>query len=190
MNAPANSQDLDFTQIFGLKVAPVIALPDPAQVESDAMIGAADLKSGGYCVSLTRRRGKPRAPAPADARILVVEDDISIAALLQRLLKRAGYQPVLAGNGAELVECLRKPPLPHLVLLDVMLPDIDGFKILERIRQHQVIGDLPVVLLTAKSDLADLMRGIAAGADGYVTKPASREALEGVVKQVLGGAPA
>ena len=77
-----------------------------------------------------------------------------------------------------------------MVLLDVMLPDIDGFKILERIRQHQVIGDLPVVLLTAKSDLADLMRGIAAGADGYVTKPASREALEGVVKQVLGGAPA
>lgn len=182
-------QELDFTQIFAPKAAGSIKPADPVQVESDALIGAADLKKGGYCVSLTRRRTQAHPAAPPNARILVVEDDLSVAALLERLLTRAGYQPAVAGSGRELVERLRTPPLPHLVLLDVMLPDIEGFKILERIRQHQVIGDLPVVLLTAKSDLADLMRGIAAGADGYITKPAKREAVEAVIKQVLSGAP-
>ena len=119
--------------------------------------------------------------------ILVIEDDASTAALLLHLLTRAGYRPALAASGREVVECLRQPPLPHLILLDVMLPDIEGFKILESIRAHEVIGELPVVMLTARAELADLMRGIAAGADGYVTKPASREALQGVIKQVLAG---
>ena len=76
----------------------------------------------------------------------------------------ASQQRITAGN----IECITARP---------------------RIRQHQVIGDLPVVMLTAKSDLADLMRGIAAGADGYITKPAKREAVEAVIKQVLSGAP-
>ena len=188
MTTPLDSQDLDFTAIFALK-APAAAAPvDPAKLEADAQIGAASLKKGGYCITLTRRTAAPRTPAPPDARILVIEDEPSTAALLQRILSHAGYQPVLAANGREAAARLRVAPLPHLVLLDVILPDIEGFKILERIRQHEVIGDLPVVMLTAKAELADLMRGIAAGADGYVTKPASRGALESVMRQVLAGA--
>lgn len=190
MAGPGETNDLDFSSLLVPMTVDVAPLAETEEVQAHALIGAAEIKHGGFCVSLTRDRPKPRAAAPPHARILVVDDEPATAALLLRLLTSAGYQPVLARNGREFVEQLRRPPLPHLVLLDVMLPDIDGIAILARIRSHEVIGQMPVVLLTAQSNLADVARGMMAGADGYLTKPASGEALFGVIKQVLAGVPA
>jgi DNA-binding response OmpR family regulator len=74
---------------------------------------------------------------------------------------------------------------PDLLLLDVALPDGNGFDVLAKIRRHPVLGSLPVVLLTAKDDAADIGRGLLLGADGYVTKPYTKNILAGVIRQVL-----
>jgi DNA-binding response OmpR family regulator len=74
---------------------------------------------------------------------------------------------------------------PDLLLLDVQLPDGDGFDILVRMRRHKVLSDLPIVLLTVQSDPQAIGRGLALGADGYVTKPYTKNILADVVRRVL-----
>ena len=180
--------DLDFTEIFGKRE---VAVPTPeqrAQLESDALIGANEVKKGGFCVSMARPGLRMRGARPAHPLVLVVEDEPITSKLLEKILTGAGYQPVMARSGKEVVEKLRSPPPPDLILMDVMLPDIEGFKIVERIRQHKVIGDIPIIMVSGRAELADVTRGFEVGADGYVTKPATRTALLGVIEQVLAGA--
>lgn len=180
--------DLDFTSIFAKREVPEPTPEQRAQLEATALIGAGEVTRGGFCVSMTRPGLRhAQVPAGRSARILVVEDEPITSKLIERILTGAGYVPWLARSGKEVVEKLRSPPPPDLILMDVMLPDIDGFKIVERIRQHKVIGDIPVIMVSARAELADVARGFEVGADGYVTKPATRAALLGVIAQVLGG---
>ena len=98
----------------------------------------------------------------------------------------AGYQVRVARSAAELLAELRKQqPPPDIVLLDVMLPDGDGFDILAKIRGHRGFATLPVVMLTAKTKAEDIRRGLALGADAYVTKPYSKSVLADAIRQVL-----
>ena len=180
--------DLDFTSIFAKREVPPLTDEQRVQLEANALIGANEVSHGGFCVSMTRPGLRERRiPQGRSVRVLVVEDEPVTAALLQRILAQANYAPSHAKSGKEVVEHLRTPPLPDLILLDVMLPDILGFQILERMRQHKVIGDIPVVMVSGRAEMADIARGFEAGADGYVTKPAKREALLGVITQVLSG---
>ena len=104
--------------------------------------------------------------------ILVVEDDAAIRQVLVFTLKRNGYAPLEAATGEEAHELVAKC-LPVLVLLDRMLPDIDGLEILRAWRRQPGIGEIPVVMLTARAEEIDRIEGLSNGADDYVTKPFS-----------------
>jgi two-component system, OmpR family, response regulator len=179
--------DLDFTSFFDKREVPVVTPAQKAKIAEEAMIGENEITRGGFCVSMARPGLRPLKPINGKTQVLVVEDEPLTSSMIQRMLSGAGYEPVPAASGKEVVEKLRNPRLPDLILMDVMLPDIDGFKILERIRAHKVIGDIPVVMVSGQAEMTDISRGFTAGADGYVTKPTTRKALLGVIEQVMSG---
>jgi two-component system, OmpR family, response regulator len=158
---------------------------------SEADQGASSLKKDGYYVQIARRpAAKREAKAGQKFTILVVDDDPDLAKLMRTYLTLEGFLPRLAGNGAELLRTLRQPPMPDLVLLDVELPDANGFDILVKMRQHPALKAIPVVMLTAEATRQSVLKGLLAGADGYVTKPFDPEAVTMAVKAVLGLSPA
>ena len=153
--------------------------------EADA--GAVSLKKAGYYVSIARQRTSARVLQAGEARrALVVEDEALLAKFVQSYLSFEGFKVQLAGNRAEVVAELRKLPVPDLILLDVMLPDADGFDILLRLRQHPALQNVPVIMLTGMATREAVIKGLAGGADGYITKPFEAEALLRAVKTVLG----
>jgi DNA-binding response OmpR family regulator len=115
------------------------------------------------------------------ARILVVDDDPDIRRLLVELLQRAGHQVEEAADGRAGLRALHASS-PDLVLLDVSMPDLDGWQTLERIRD---LTDVPVIMLTARGQELERVRGLQAGADDYVTKPFGRQELVARVQALL-----
>jgi DNA-binding response OmpR family regulator len=105
------------------------------------------------------------------SRILIVEDDPDLVALLKRWLGRDGHRVEHAADGAAALEALKREPLPHLVLLDVMLPKMDGFEVLQQLRAEPRTRGLPVVMVTSFSRDRDAARGRELGADDYIVKP-------------------
>jgi DNA-binding response OmpR family regulator len=104
-------------------------------------------------------------------RILIVEDDPDVVNLSTRWLSRAGYAVEHAPDGETALELLDSDPLPALVLLDVMLPKVDGFELLRRIRADRRTRALPVVMVTSFSRDRDAARGRELGANDYIVKP-------------------
>lgn len=160
-----------------------------ASKEVDA--GTADLKKKGYYVSIARRAARSRAPAAGVVpTVLIVEDDPVLARMLGHLMTLEGFTPRIAARSAEIEAALGDQTPPALVLLDVVLPDADGFEILERMKKDPARQAIPVILVTGRTTREGVMRGLAGGADGYITKPISYEVLANGVKSVLGlGAP-
>jgi len=156
-----------------------------ANAEADAC--AASLKNSSYYVRIAHKRALhlPRAPGQRLSAI-VVDDDPLLASFLSQYLIFEGFDVRIAGSRAEVVAEFRKPPRPDLVLLDVMLPDADGFDILLRIRAHPALKDVPVIMLTAKATRESVLKGLAGGANGYVTKPVEIDALLEAVRTVVG----
>jgi DNA-binding response OmpR family regulator len=113
--------------------------------------------------------------------ILVVDDEARMVRFIQLNLEHDGFQVITAYNGREALEQVRTA-LPNLILLDVMMPDLDGFEVLERIREQSTV---PVIMLTAKGEEDDRVRGLELGADDYVTKPFSPRELVSRVRAVL-----
>jgi len=126
---------------------------------------------------------------PAAARLLVVEDEPNILELLAASLRYAGYDVVTAAAGADAVQAAQRHR-PDLIVLDVMLPDMDGFEVLHRLRGGGT--RTPVVFLTARDSTEDKIRGLTLGGDDYVTKPFSLEEviarIEAVLRRTRGGA--
>ena len=104
-------------------------------------------------------------------RILIVEDDEDVVNLSTHWLEKAGYVVEHAPDGAAALELLNNDPLPAVVLLDVMLPKIDGFEVLRRIRADRSTRRLPVVVVTSFSRDKDAKRGRELGANDYIVKP-------------------
>ena len=117
--------------------------------------------------------------------IVIIEDDAAIRSVLRVLLRGAGYTLIKEAergdDGLKLVRELR----PSLVLLDLMLPGLDGFTVCRRIRETKEIASTPVIMLTARSEEGDVVRGLECGADDYVTKPFSRQVLLARIRAVL-----
>jgi DNA-binding response OmpR family regulator len=120
-------------------------------------------------------------------RVLVVDDEPNIVLSLEFLMRRAGFEVEVARNGAEALQALEGSP-PDLLLLDVMMPEFDGYEVCERIRARPEWNGTRIVMLTARGREAERERGLALGADAYVTKPFSTRDLVEQVKQMLGTA--
>lgn len=116
-----------------------------------------------------------------NSRILVVDDEERMVRFIRLNLEHDGFQVVEAYRGAQAIQAIRDN-LPDLVLLDIMLPDIDGFEVLKMIRE---VNSVPVIMLTAKGEEDDRVRGLELGADDYVTKPFSPRELVSRVRAVL-----
>lgn len=114
-------------------------------------------------------------------KILVVEDQKEISDLVSKYLLKEGYDYVVAKDGFEALEYFSQNEF-HLVLLDIMMPGIDGFEVLEEIRK---ISDVPVIMLTAKQEEVDRLKGFDTGADDYVVKPFSARELMRRIKAVF-----
>jgi DNA-binding response OmpR family regulator len=105
-------------------------------------------------------------------RILIVEDHPLIAELVETRLRIEGMHPVKAPGGREALALVGKEPF-DAVILDIMMPDVDGYQVLQHIRANPLTATLPVIFLTAKATPADIEKGLALGANHYITKPFS-----------------
>ena len=134
---------------------------------------------------------QPPAPAPAQAgtgarRVLIVEDDDMQLALLGKIASLLGHTVQTAKRRADVLAALNQLPYPDLILLDVELPDVSGFTILEKIRQHPDLKETRVIMVTGRTDRADIAKGVMLGADGYITKPYRPATMTAAIRQALG----
>jgi CheY-like chemotaxis protein len=157
---------------------------DDIRQQADAA-GASLARTGAY-VAADRLNQRP-APmkTPADSVVLILEDDPDQLALADLRVSMAGYKVRVATSVNAFLHSMLDDGAPDLLLLDVTLPDGDGFEVLAKMRRHPVLGSLPIVLLTARNDAADIGKGLLMGADGYVTKPYTKNILADVIRRVL-----
>ena len=152
----------------------------------DAKYAGAELARTGAYLAADRAAGRhAAAKAPGDTVVLLVEDDPDQRALADLRLSMAGYKVRVAASVQAFLQSMLDEGAPDLLLLDVELPDGDGFEVLAKLRRHQAYASLPIVLLTAKNDPADIGKGLVLGADGYVTKPYTRNILGDIIRRVL-----
>jgi CheY-like chemotaxis protein len=162
-----------------------------ANADAEADGGLAILKKKGFYVRIARRPAdEGKAAAGWKPTVLVVDDDPDLQKLIRTYFMMSGLVPRAALKRDDIVIALRQSPAPDLVLLDVQLPDANGFDILARMRQHPVLKNMPVVMFTAEATRDAVLRGLQGGADGYVTKPFEPDQLVVAVKTVLGLLPA
>jgi len=117
-------------------------------------------------------------------RILIVDDEPSIIVPLQFLMQQNGYETSVAFSGEEAMETIFTKT-PDLILLDIMLPIIDGFEVCQRVRENPAWNNIRIILLTAMGGEANVTKGMALGADAYITKPFSNAAVIEKVKELL-----
>jgi DNA-binding response OmpR family regulator len=125
------------------------------------------MRSGGFTV--------------AELKIMVVDDDSNICELLRLYLEKEGYEAVIAENGVKALS-LYEALQPDLILLDVMMPELDGWQVCRELRKH---SDVPIIMLTAKGEVFDKVLGLELGADDFVVKPFDMKELSARVKAVL-----
>ena len=119
------------------------------------------------------------------ATVLVAEDDEDIRSLVAFRLERAGYRVVAAADGRRAYE-VAVAQLPDLAVLDVMMPRLDGYELMRRLRADERTSRLPIILLTARAQESDVQRGLEAGADDYIRKPFSPQEVMARVQAILG----
>ena len=117
-------------------------------------------------------------------KILAVDDEKHIVRLIQVNLERAGYEVGTAYDGLEALKAVEENR-PDLIVLDVMMPQLDGFETLKRLKANPNTSEIPVIMLTAKSQDADVFRGWQSGVDGYLTKPFNPMELLAFVKRIF-----
>lgn len=159
---------------------------DQARIRRDGESARAALARTGAYISADRlsRRPAPRK-SPAETVVLIVEDDPDQLALADLRVSMAGYKVRVAKSVNEFLHSMLDEGAPDLLLLDVVLPDGNGFELLTKMRRHAVLGSLPIVMLTAENEAEDIGKGLLLGADGYITKPYTKNILADVIRRVL-----
>ncbi len=126
----------------------------------------------------------PQSPAELPT-VLVAEDDEQIAYLLQFLLEREGYRVALVRNGQEALQFIDRMPPPKLAILDIMMPQTDGFELLTHLRSKDEWHNIPVIMLTARSQEKDIVRALDAGASDYLVKPFVPDELKARIRRLI-----
>ena len=116
--------------------------------------------------------------------ILIADDDQTVVVSLQYLLEQAGYQVVVAHDGQEALDAMRRH-VPDLLLLDVMMPRLSGYDVCVRIRESPTLRHVRILMLTAMGGEIEARKGLALGADGYMTKPFATQELLSRIKRLL-----
>jgi CheY-like chemotaxis protein len=163
-------------------------LIDEVNMQAGAEAAASLGGTGSYIGLRAQDRRQERRPRtrPADVTVLVVEDDPDQRALADAWLATAGFRLRTAATVQALLASLIQEGAPDLLLLDVRLPDGDGFEVLGKIRRHPGFAALPIIMLTAKGAPSDIGKALALGADGYVIKPYSQDLITEAILTVLG----
>jgi CheY-like chemotaxis protein len=187
VDADSTPSTIDPGDFFTLKPAQndtnEAAKQAPAKADADTEF----LRKNGYYVNIARKPAATRHRTEGvRLKVLIIEDDPDICKLLQMFLRLEDFDSGTAGNREEIIAEFRRAPLPDLVLLDVKLTDANGFDVLARIRQHPLLKELPVIMLTADATRGAVLKGILGGANGFVTKPFEILPLVKAVKTVLG----
>jgi two-component system OmpR family response regulator len=178
---------LDFVDFFQITGPAKPSAAATAKAKKATAATTLLLQQHGYAVRIARRANAGKRTEEARAlSVLVVEDEPYLASMLKHVLANEGFDVRIAKCRDEIIAEFRRPPRPDLVLLDVVLPDVDGFEVLLKIRQHPGLRTLPVVMLTAKATRDAVLKGLAGGADGYITKPFEIDVLVKAVNVVLG----
>jgi CheY-like chemotaxis protein len=208
MASDGDAFDLDFTVHFANaavqaeKLPPVTKeMPAPAAPASAAAppvekvvldpefrIGTSKLDADGFYVAVARRSLNP-ADAPAGNKVMFVEDEPVTNAVLKKVLTTDGFEAYGAFDAAGLGALLKQRGMPDIILLDIELPDVSGLQILSRIRKHPEMRAIPVLMVTSRAELSDVVRGLSLGANGYLSKPVAVESLRAILRQILGRLP-
>ena len=153
--------------------------------------GAVGLRTGTTAVSGTGSSSllresdlPPSSGGDASPSILVVDDEDDLLELVRYNLAKAGYRVSCVSTGEEALSHARRQP-PDLIVLDLMLPAVDGLEVCRRLKADAKTRDIPIIMLTAKSEESDVVRGLERGADDYITKPFSPRVLAARVKALL-----
>ena len=120
---------------------------------------------------------------------MFVEDEPVTNAVLKKVLTTDGFEAHGAYDAAGLGALLKQHGLPDIILLDVELPNVSGLQILTRIRKHPKMRAIPVLMVTSRSEMTDVVRGLSLGANGYLSKPVAVESLRAILRQILGRLP-
>jgi CheY-like chemotaxis protein len=159
---------------------------DRRDLRAAAKEAGAELVRCGAYLAADRLRRRPASVKPAgETVVLIVEDDPDQLALADLRVSMAGYKVRVAGSVNAFLQAIVDEGAPDLLLLDIMLPDGDGFDVLARMRRHPALGSLPIIMLTTRNEAGDIGRGLVLGADGYVTKPYTKNLLADVIRRAL-----
>ncbi|HEY3077164.1 MAG TPA: response regulator [Burkholderiales bacterium] len=177
--------EVSLSEISRKTEPPPLEAEDIGNSELEVTFADISLTRLGVYVAYDRVANRPASSKrPEDTLALIVEDDPDQRALAVLRLTSAGYPVETADSVQGLFSALQKGT-PDAIFLDIGLPDGDGFEVLATLRQHPVCAPLPIILLTAKSAPEDVAKGLALGADGYVTKPYGKNTLDYVLRYVM-----
>lgn len=209
MGAASDEFDLDFTVHFAnaavqseklppaVKEPPVeMPAPKPAAkpvaekvvLDPDFKIGTSNLGTDGFHVAIARRNFALGEAVPGN-KVMFVEDEPVTNAVLKKVLTSDGFEAHGAFDAAGLGALLKQHGLPDMILLDIELPNVSGLQILSRIRKHPKMSAIPVLMVTSRAEMSDVVRGLSLGANGYLSKPVAVESLRAVLRQILGRLP-
>ena len=141
--------------------------------------------AGAYLATERIGRRAALTKARSETEILIVEDDPDQLALADLRVSMAGYKVRVADSANAFLQTMFDDGAPDLLVLDLQLPDGDGFEILARMRRHRALSALPIILLTARDEPEMIVKGLVLGADAYVTKPYTKRLLADVIAKVL-----
>ena len=123
-------------------------------------------------------------------RILVIDDEVGARTLIGIMLERGGFEVLKAKDAEQALVTLQEQTIPDLIVLDVMMPGMDGFTLCRNIREKPATKTIPILMLSAKGDSASVMQGMNAGASDYLPKPILHHDLVSKIQQMLGITPA
>ena len=137
-------------------------------------------------IGIPEKEVEKRIRGFSDARqkIMIVDDEMATLLPLKRSLEAEGYRVLEAYDGYQAIE-KSKTEMPELIILDLMLPGIDGFEVCAQLKKDKLTGKIPVIMLTAKDEVRDKVEGLEMGADDYVTKPFNLNELKARIRNIL-----
>ena len=196
-NAAVQSEKLPAAAKEPLASPPVAAKPQAAAktpaiekvvLDPEFRIGASRLEADGFYVAIAKRNLAPSETA-AGNKVMFVEDEPVTNAVLKKVLTTDGFEAHGAYDAAGLGTLLKQHGLPDIILLDIELPNVSGLQILSRIRKHPKMRAIPVLMVTSRAEMSDVVRGLSLGANGYLSKPVAVESLRATLRQILGRLP-